>query len=97
MKDIIENIKNEISILSKQHGETGEESDDLKDALNFEATAEELIIENCVSQGYLVNGFPTEKRKLSEEELGEDYFCRERYQLYLGQVVFNLSSQYKFK
>ena len=58
---------------------------------------EELIIENCVSQGYLVNGFPTEKRKLSEEELGEDYFCRERYQLYLGQVVFNLSSQYKFK
>ena len=35
----------------------------------------------------MVNGFPTEKKQLPEEELEEDYFCQERYQLYLDTLA----------
>jgi hypothetical protein len=87
MNQVIEDIKKEISSLSQQHQETGEDWYDFKEALTFEEDAEQLIIDYCESKGYLVNGFPTEKKKLSEEELGEDYFCLERYQLYLDTLA----------
>lgn len=69
--------------LSLQHRTT----DDELDAELIEKEAEQLIVNYCEAKGYLVNGFPTEKRQLPEEELEEDYFCRERYQLYLDKLA----------
>ncbi|MFZ9718987.1 MAG: hypothetical protein ACO3BD_06485 [Chitinophagaceae bacterium] len=57
------------------------------DAEIIEKEAEEHIVSYCEGQGYLINGFPTEKKQLSEEELEEDYFSRERYQLYLDTLA----------
>jgi len=83
----IETLKNKISRLSEEHKATGNDLDDFKDAELIEYEAEQLIIEYCEAKGYLVNGFPTQKKQLPEEELEEDYFCRERYQLYLDTLA----------
>ena len=83
----IDKIKHEFSILSETHKATGDEIDNFKDAELIEQEAEQLIIDYCETKGYLVNGFPTEKKQLPEEELEEDYFCRERYQLYLDTLA----------
>lgn len=83
----IDKIKHEFSILSEIHKATGDEIDNFKDAELIEQEAEQLIIDYCETKGYLVNGFPTEKKQLPEEELEEDYFCRERYQLYLDTLA----------
>lgn len=83
----IDKIKHEISILSETHKATDDEIDNFKDAELIEQEAEQLIIDYCETKGYLVNGFPTEKKQLPEEELEEDYFCRERYQFYLDTLA----------
>jgi len=83
----IEEIKAKIAELAQEHKATGDELDDVKDAEQIEQEAEQLITEYCEGKGYLVNGFPIEKKKLPEEELEEDYFCRERYQLYLDTLA----------
>jgi hypothetical protein len=57
--------------------------DDIKEAQLLEIEAENLIISYCEKMGYQINGFPIDKRKMDEDELDEDYFCRERFQLYL--------------
>lgn len=72
-----------LALLAEEHKATGDDLDDFKDAEQIEQEAEQLIVDYCETNGYLVNGFPTEKKQLPEEELDEDYFCRERYQLYL--------------
>lgn len=79
----IEELKNAITELAKEHQLTDE--DYLAEMIEEEA--EDLIVAYCEHQGYLINGFPTEKRKLPEEELEEDYFCRERFQLYLDKLA----------
>ena len=63
-----EEIKLKITELASKHQET--DNDD--DAELFEMEAEDLIIAYSEDKGYLINGFPTEKRKLPEEELEED-------------------------
>ncbi len=79
----IETIIAEIQNLAIQHKSVG---DDLNDAELIEQEAEQLIVSYCEQKGYLINGFPTEKKQLPEEELEEDYFCKERYQLYLDTL-----------
>lgn len=83
----IDKIKLEISRLSQEHKATGDDLDDFKDAELIEKEAEQLIVKYCEAKGYLLNGFPTEKRQLPEEELEEDYFCQECYQLYLNTLA----------
>lgn len=73
--------------LAQQHKSTGEDLDDFKDAELIEHEAEQLIVDYCEAKGYLLNGFPMEKKQLPEDELEEDYFCRERYQLYLDTLA----------
>lgn len=80
-------IKQQITALAQQHSAIDEKSlDDFKEAEWIEEEAEDIIIACCEQMGYLINGFPTEKKKLSEDVLGEDYFCRERYRLYLDML-----------
>lgn len=85
---MIEGIKNKITLLSNNYHEINEKSiDEYKDTELIEKQVEDLIIDYCVEKKYLVNGFPTEKKNSPVEELDDDYFCRERYQLYLDQLV----------
>lgn len=85
---MIEGIKNKITLLSNNYHEINEKSiDEFKDTELIEKQVEDLIIDYCVEKKYLVNGFPTEKKNSQNEELDDDYFCRERYQLYLDQLV----------
>jgi hypothetical protein len=61
--------------------------DEFKEAELLEIEAEDLIISYCEEKGYQINGFPMDKRLLSEDELEEDYFSRERFQLYLDKLT----------
>jgi hypothetical protein len=83
----IEEIKSKIAELALQHKATGDDLDDFVDSELIEQEAEQLVVQYSEAKGYLVNGFPTEKRLFSEEELEEDYFCRERYQLYIDTLA----------
>jgi hypothetical protein len=81
-------IKQQITELAQQHSAIDEKSlDDFKEAEWIEEQVEDLIIAYCEQMGYLIDGFPTEKKKLPEEALDDDYFCRERYQLYLDMLL----------
>ena len=80
-------IKENLKLLAKKHHSIAENDlDAFEDAELIELKAEKLIIAYCEQNNYLINGFPTEKKKI-EEELEEDYFCRERYQLYLDTLL----------
>ena len=61
--------------------------DEFKEAELLEIEAEDLIISYCEEKGYQINGFPMDKRLLSEDELEEDYFSRARFQLYLDMLT----------
>jgi hypothetical protein len=76
-----------LALLAEEHKATGDDLDDFKDTELIEIEAEQLIVKYCEAKEYLINGFPTEKKQLPEEELEEDYFCRERYQLYLDTLA----------
>ncbi len=80
-------IISKLKLLAKEHKATGDDLDDFKDAELIEREAEQLIVAYCETKGYLVHGFPTEKKQLPEEELEEDYFCHERYQYYLDTLA----------
>jgi hypothetical protein len=79
----IDTIKSKLSELATLHQAISDDSDDFKDAELIELEAEQLIVVYCEEKGYLIDGFPTAKKLLPVEELEEDYFCRERYQLYV--------------
>lgn len=80
-------IKENIKLLAEKHQSIDENDlDAFEDAELIELKAEKLIIAYCEQNNYLINGFPTEKKKI-EEELEEDYFCRERYELYLDTLL----------
>lgn len=83
----IEDIKQKITELAIQHFAI----DDFKDCVHIEEEAEDLIVAFCEQRGYTVNGFPTQKRELydidKDEEEYEEYFCRERFQLYLDTLA----------
>lgn len=63
----IDIIKSKLHTLSHQHKATGDDLDDFKDSEIIEKEAEQLIVNYCEAKGYLVDGFPTEKRQLLEE------------------------------
>jgi hypothetical protein len=90
----LEDIKQKISHLVQKHSSIPE--NDLSDFGNaeiLESEAFHLIVDYSESQGYLINGFPTEIRnryendEISDEEYDEDYFCLERYELYLDTLT----------
>jgi len=90
----LEDIKHKISHLAQKHSSIPE--NDLSDFGNaeiLESEAFHLIVDYSESQGYLINGFPTEIRnryendEISDEEYDEDYFCLERYELYLDTLT----------
>lgn len=85
----LEEIKSKITELAKKHAAIDEDSlGTFDDAELLEWQANGLIISYCEENAYLINGFPTEKRKLSEEELDDDdYFCRERFDLYIDMLT----------
>ena len=83
----LKKIKSDITLMAVMHKATGNDLDGLKDSDIIEIEAEQLLIAYSEQKGYLVNGFPTEKKQMPEEELEEDYFCRERYQLYLDTIA----------
>jgi hypothetical protein len=88
----IEEIKQQITALAKKHQAVDSDMsaiDDIKDAELIEQEAIDIIVSYCEDNGYLINGFPTEKRKLLEEEGEdeEDYFCQERFLLYLDTLA----------
>ena len=84
----IEEIKHKITELAKKHQLIDLPTiDEIQFAEMIEIEAEEMIIAYCVQQGYLINGFPTEKRKTIEEKIEDEYFCRERFQLYLDTLA----------
>jgi len=87
MNNNIEELKAKIAELAIEHKATGDDLDDFKDAEQIEQEAEQLMVDYCEAKGYLVNGFPTGKKQLPEEELEVDYFCRERYQFYLDTLA----------
>lgn len=80
-----EEIKNNILKLSIDH----QNCTDDEEAEYFEQEAEDLIVAYAESKGYTINGFPTEKKLLPPEALEEDYFCRERYHLYLDRLALD--------
>ena len=83
MKEIIAKIKE----LAAQHHAIDEVGlDELKEAEQIECEAEQVIIDYCARQNYLINGFPTEKLAIADD-LEDDYFSRERYQLYLDCLL----------
>jgi hypothetical protein len=89
-KMIREELIKQITSLSTKFHEINEQSiEEFNDAEWLEKQVEDLIADYCVQNNYLVNGFPTEKKCLPIEELDEDYFCRERYQLYLDFLVID--------
>jgi hypothetical protein len=84
----IEEIKNKITELAKDHDVTDLPfTVEIQFSEMIEIEAEDLIIAYCERQDYLINGFPTEKRKIIEEKFEDDYFCRERFQLYLETLA----------
>lgn len=79
----IEEIIFKIKQLAQNHHATDEKGiDEFKDSELFELEAENLIIAYCEEKKYLIEGFPTEKKKI-KDDLDEDYFCKERYRYYL--------------
>jgi hypothetical protein len=79
----IEEIKLRINILAQKHKSNDEYGiDEFKDSELLELEAENLIIDYCEEKKYLIQGFPTEKKKI-KDELDEDYFCIERYHYYI--------------
>jgi hypothetical protein len=89
-----EEIKQKITALAQKHAASDENTlDDFTDAELLESDARHFIIQYCEHQGYLINGFPTEMKRryendeISDEEYDEDYFCEERYDLYLDMLT----------
>jgi hypothetical protein len=84
----IQEIKNSISELAKRHAAIDEKNiGDITHAELLESQAQDLIIAFCEAKGYLVNGFPTEKRQIEEEELDDD-FSQEYFLLYLDILTY---------
>jgi hypothetical protein len=78
-------IVEKINELAVRHQALGNNLEDLEDAEWLEAEAQGLISDYCEQVGLQVEGFPHEKRKLAldNDEYDEDYFCKERFQLYI--------------
>jgi hypothetical protein len=79
-------ILDKIKCFSNEYLSTSENNlDAFKESELLELKAEQLIVEYCESQNYLISGFPTEKRAI-KDYLDEDYFSRERFRFYLDTL-----------
>ena len=78
-----EQIKNKIEVLAKLHHQADEELLGFEIIYLYEREALNNIVQYCECKGYLINGFPTQKRLIIPEEEQEDYFNDERFQYYL--------------
>ncbi len=76
----LEEIKKRILLLADEHRKNDNLEEDEWEFLENEA--ENLVINYCVNNNYMINGFPHEKRKIASQ-LDEEYFNRDRYRLYL--------------
>jgi hypothetical protein len=85
----VDEIKNAIDLLSLEHSAVGDDLEDFKDSDWIEQKAENLIVAYCESMDYQIDGFPQDKKRLAKEneDFDEDYFCRERYQMYLDMLA----------
>ena len=79
-------VQSKIIALAKKHQELDEDVVGFEIIFLYEKDALLLIVEYCENQGYLIDGFPTEKRVSIPEEEHEDYFTIERYQYYLDKL-----------
>ena len=78
-----EQIKNKIEVLAKLHHQADEGLLGFEIIYLYEREALNNIVQYCECKGYLINGFPTQKRLIILEENHEDYFNDERFQYYL--------------
>ena len=78
-----EQIKNKIEVLAKLHHQADEELLGFEVIHQYEQEDLHNIVQYCECKGYLINGFPTQKRLIILEEDQEDYFNDERFQYYL--------------
>jgi hypothetical protein len=76
-------IKNKIETLAKQYHHADEDKLGFEIIYLYEREALNSIVQYCECKGYLINGFPTQKRLIIPEEEQEDYFTDERFQYYL--------------
>jgi hypothetical protein len=76
-------IKNKIEALAKQYHHADEDKLGFEIIYLYEREALNSIVQYCECKGYLINGFPTQKRLIIPEEEQEDYFTDERFQYYL--------------
>ena len=76
-------IKNKIEVLAKLHHQADEELLGFEIIYLYEREALNNIVQYCECKGYLINGFPTQKRLIIPEEEQGDYFTDERFQYYL--------------
>ena len=63
-----EQIKNKIEVLAKQYRQADEEELGFEIIYLYEQEALNCIVQFCESKGYLINGFPTQKRLIISEE-----------------------------
>jgi hypothetical protein len=75
--------KNKIEALAKQYHQADEDKLGFEIIYLYEREALNSIVHYCECKGYLINGFPTQKRLIITEEEQEDYFNDERFQYYL--------------
>lgn len=70
--------------MAKQHDAIDEQKlSDFKDVEEIEYDVIKMIADYCEQKGYLVNGFPTEKRNIIDEEDEDDYFSNQHFELYI--------------
>jgi hypothetical protein len=82
----IQEIKETITELAQKYQLSDEDAIGFEMVYLYEQEAEDLIIGYCEQKRYLIEGFPTEKRKTIPLELQDDYFCKERFQFYLDKL-----------
>lgn len=73
----IQEIKETITELAQKYQLSDEDAIGFEMVYLYEQEAEDLIIGYCEQKRYLIEGFPTEKRKTIPLELQDDYFCKE--------------------
>ena len=65
-------IKNKIEALAKQYHQADEEELGFEIIYLYEREALNNIVQYCECKGYLINGFPTQKRLIISEDEQED-------------------------
>jgi capsule polysaccharide export protein KpsE/RkpR len=82
--DLID-IQNRITVLAKEHANTNNDIENLKDTDWLEQEALDLITEYCEKMNYQINGFPLERK----EDLKDDENIQEYYRLYIDELTIS--------